>query len=72
MKQQIARQIVATLHERHLTARAAAVAAGNDAADIHRIRNGDLARFTFGRRIRIVGRLGYQVELAIPKPHAPL
>lgn len=71
LKAQVAGSIVATLRERHLTARAAAAAAGIDPADIQRIRNSDLARFTLDRLVRIARRLGHRVELAVlPPGHA--
>jgi hypothetical protein len=34
-----------------------------DAADIQRIRNADLSRFTLDRLVRIVWRLGCRVEM---------
>ena len=71
MKHQVARRIAATLEDRHLTARAGAAAAGVDAADIQRIRNEDLTRFTLDRLIRIACRLGHQVEIAILPPRVP-
>ena len=71
MKQQVARRIVATLEDRHLTARAGATAAGIDAADVQRIRNEDLTRFTLDRLIRIAGRLGYRFEITVLPPGIP-
>jgi len=56
---------VATFEERRLTARAAAAAAGIDPADVQRIRNADLARFSLDRLIRVAGRLGHRVEVTI-------
>jgi predicted XRE-type DNA-binding protein len=71
LKAQVAGSIVATLQDRHLTARGAAVATGIDPADVQRIRNGDLARFTLDRLIRVAHRLGHQVEVAVlPLGHA--
>ncbi len=71
MKHQVARRIVTTLEDRHLTARAGAAAAGIDAADVQRIRNGDLTRFTLDRLIRIVCRLGHRVEIVVLPPCTP-
>lgn len=65
LKSQVAGSIVATLQDRRLTARAAAVAAGIDPADIQRIRNVDLSRFTLDRLIRIAHRLGHRVEVTV-------
>ncbi len=71
LKAQVAGGIVATLQDRHLTARAAAVAAGIDPADVQRIRNGDLARFTLDRLIRVAYHLGHRVEIVmLPASHA--
>ena len=70
LKAQVAGSIVVTLQERRLTARAGAVAAGIDAADIQRIRNLDLTRFTLDRLVRIAHRLGHRVEVAVlPSDH---
>ena len=59
----LAADIIATLHQRGLTVRAGAKAAQVDAADIQRIRNADLSRFTLDRLVRIVWRLGCRVEM---------
>lgn len=65
MKADIAAEIIATLNVRGLTARAGAKLAKVDAADIQRIRNADLSRFTLDRLVRIACRLGRTVELRI-------
>jgi len=65
LKAQVANSIVAALHERHLTVRAGAAAAGIDPADVQRIRNADLARFTLDRLIRVARRLGHRVEIVV-------
>jgi predicted XRE-type DNA-binding protein len=63
MKAMLAADIIATLNQRGLTVRAGAKAAQVDAADIQRIRNADLSRFTLDRLVRIVWRLGCRVEM---------
>ena len=65
LKAQVASSIVATLHERHLTVRAGGAAAGIDPADVQRICNTDLARFTLDRLIRVARRLGHRVEIVV-------
>ena len=65
MKAQLAADIIATLNKRGLTARAGAKVAQVDAADIQRIRNADLSRFTLDRLVRIAWRLGRRVEMKI-------
>ena len=65
MKAMLAADIIATLNQRGLTARAGAKAAQIDAADIQRIRNADLSRFTLDRLVRIAWRLGRKVEMKI-------
>ena len=65
MKADIAAEIIATLNHRGLTARAGAKLARADAADIQRIRNADLSRFTLDRLLRVAYRLGRSVEMKI-------
>ena len=65
MKADIAAEIITTLNQRGLTARAGAKLARVDAADIQRIRNADLSRFTIDRLLRVAYRLGHSVELKI-------
>lgn len=59
----IAAEIVKSLNERKLTVRQGAKLAGCDPADLQRIRNADLSRFTIDRLIKIVTALGRKVEL---------
>jgi hypothetical protein len=47
--------------------RAAAKEVGAAAADLSRIRNADLDRFTLDRLVRIAERLGCRVEIRIGK-----
>ena len=65
MKADLAASIIATLNRRGLTARAGAKLARVDAADIQRIRNADLSRFTLDRLLRVAYRLGRSVEMKI-------
>src|SRR2546430_2241428 len=62
LKAQMAADIINTLDRRGLTVRAGAKIAQVDPADIQRIRNADLARFTLDRLVRIAYRLGRKVE----------
>jgi predicted XRE-type DNA-binding protein len=48
-----------------LTVRAAQTRTGIAAADLSRIRNADLARFTVDRLMTIINRLGSSVEVAV-------
>ncbi len=63
MKTKVAAEIIGTLNRRGLTVRAAAAEAQCDPADIQRIRNADLARFSLDRLLRIAARLGQRFEL---------
>jgi predicted XRE-type DNA-binding protein len=65
LKAQVAAEILNTLNRQKLSARAAARIARVDAADIQRIRNADLSKFTLDRLIRVAYRLGRRVELKI-------
>jgi predicted XRE-type DNA-binding protein len=65
MKATIGAEIIAALNGQALSAREGAKRAGVDAADIQRIRNADLARFTLDRLVRIAYRLGRKIELRI-------
>lgn len=65
MKAVIAAEIVTTLSARGLSAREGAKVAKVDAADIQRIRNADLSRFTIDRLVRIAYRLGRRVEMMV-------
>lgn len=60
-----------TLDREHLTVRAAYARTGIAAADFSRIRNADLARFTFDRLVGIINRLGARVDVKLKvKPAA--
>jgi predicted XRE-type DNA-binding protein len=63
LKAQMAADIINTLNERGLSVRASAKVARVDPADIQRIRNADLSRFTIDRLVRIAYRLGRKPEM---------
>jgi predicted XRE-type DNA-binding protein len=65
LKAQLAAEIITTLDRLGLTVRAAASLAKADPADIQRIRNADLSRFTLDRLIRVAYYLGRKVELKV-------
>lgn len=61
----MATTIAGNLDGRQVTMRAAAAELAIDPADVQRIRNGDVARFSLDRLLRIAGRLGYVIELRL-------
>jgi predicted XRE-type DNA-binding protein len=65
LKSRIATEITRALDRRGLSVRAAAKDAGATAADLSRIRNADLDRFTLDRLVRIAERLGCKVDIKI-------
>src|SRR6266446_5273113 len=65
LKSRVAAQIQRTLDKRRLSVRAAAKEAGATAADLSRIRNAELDRFTLDRLVRIAERLGCRVEIRV-------
>ena len=65
MKADLAAEIIRVLRERDLTGAAAARLAGVQEADISRIRNADLDRFTIDRLVRILNHLDRRVEVHI-------
>ena len=67
LKSRVANEIARTLERRGLSTRAAAKDAGATAADLSRIRNADLDRFTLDRLVRIAEALGCRVEIRISK-----
>ncbi len=67
LKSQVANEIVRSLDRRRLSTRVAAKEVGSTAADMSRIRNADLDRFTLDRLVRIADRLGCRVEIKIGK-----
>ena len=65
LKVKIAADIIATLNARNLSVREAGKIAGMDGADIQRIRNADLSRFTIDRLVRVAFRLGRKVDVKL-------
>jgi predicted XRE-type DNA-binding protein len=72
IKADLAAEIVGVLRERHLTGAAAAKLVGIQTADISRIRNADLARFTIDRLVHILNRLNRHVEMRVTVKAAPV
>lgn len=67
LKSRVAHEIVRALDKRKLSGRVAAQQVGAMAADLSRIRNADLDRFTLDRLVRIAEALGCRVEIKISK-----
>jgi predicted XRE-type DNA-binding protein len=65
MRARLAAEIIKTMDQEKLTVRAAAAITGITAADISRIRNADLSRFTLDRLIRVLTRLNGKVRLLV-------
>ena len=70
MKADLAAEIVRVLRERDITGAAAAKLTGVQEADISRIRNAQLDRFTIDRLVTILSRLDVDVKLSV-KPRYP-
>jgi predicted XRE-type DNA-binding protein len=71
IKADLAAEIVGILRERHLTGAAAAKLVGIQTADISRIRNADVSRFTIDRLVHILNRLNRQVEMRVTVKAVP-
>ncbi len=67
MKAQLAAEIIIALDRRKLTVREAGQLTGVAAADISRIRNADLGRFTIDRLVKVLAHLDRKVELRVVK-----
>ena len=65
MKAYLAANIISVLDGQKLTAKDAAKRTGITTADISRIRNADLGRFTLDRLVRVLGSLGQRVEIQV-------
>ncbi|MCU0563095.1 MAG: helix-turn-helix domain-containing protein [Desulfobacterales bacterium] len=65
MKADLAAEIIRILRERDLTGAAAARLAGVQEADVSRIRNADLDRFTIDRLVKILNHLDRRVEVHV-------
>jgi predicted XRE-type DNA-binding protein len=67
LKSRVAHAIVRRLDGRGLSVRAAAKETGTTAADLSRIRNADLDRFTLDRLVRIAETFGCRIEIKVSK-----
>lgn len=65
LKAQLAGKIIGALNDKKLKGKKAAETLKISEADISRIRNADLSRFTVDRLIEAVNRIGLQVELNV-------
>jgi predicted XRE-type DNA-binding protein len=63
LKAQLAAEIIGTLNRQGLSVRQGAKLAHVDPADIQRIRNADLSRFTVDRLLRVAFRLWRHVRV---------
>jgi predicted XRE-type DNA-binding protein len=73
MKSTLAAEIIKALREERLTHAAAAERAGVQRADISRICNVDLDRFTIDRLVRVLNNLGRRIELVVtPSEQRPV
>ena len=61
----LASEIIKTLDKKGLSVRKAGSVSGVPAADLSRIRNADLERFTCDRLMTILNKLGTRVEVSI-------
>jgi predicted XRE-type DNA-binding protein len=71
IKADLAAEIIAILRQRRLTAAAAAKLAGVQTADLSRIRNAELSRFTIDRLVTILNRFNRHVEVRLTVRAAP-
>jgi predicted XRE-type DNA-binding protein len=67
LKAQLAGKIITVLSKRKLKGKMAADTLSMTEADISRIRNADLARFTLDRLVEVLNRLSMHVEIKITK-----
>lgn len=65
MKAKLAARIIGVLDDRKISVRQAEKITGVTAADISRVRNADLAKFTLDRLLRILHRLAPSVEVSL-------
>jgi len=69
IKAQLAAEIIAMLNHRNLTTREGEKLTGITAADLSRIRNADLGRFTIDRLVRVLNAFNRHVTINVN--HAP-
>lgn len=67
MKAQLAAEIIAALDRRKLTVREGEKLIGVTAADLSRIRNADLSRFTIDRLVRVLNALDRRVTVKVSR-----
>jgi predicted XRE-type DNA-binding protein len=67
MKAQLAAEIIAILDHRKLTVREGEKLVGVTAADLSRIRNADLGRFTIDRLVRVLNALDRRVTVKVSR-----
>jgi predicted XRE-type DNA-binding protein len=65
LKAILAAHIIKLLDKQRLSVRAAHARTGIAAADFSRIRNADMSRFTVDRLMRIVNKLGLQIDVMV-------
>lgn len=65
IKAYLCAKIISVLNQRRLTVREAAKVTGVAAADISRVRNAELGRFTIDRLVRILSSLDRTVEIRV-------
>jgi predicted XRE-type DNA-binding protein len=70
LKARVTAQIISILNAKKLTVRKAATLLGCDPADVQRIRNADIARFTLDRLVRYAIALGCDVQMKFVLPKA--
>ncbi len=66
LKAILAAEIMKTLDKTELSVRKAQRLTGVPSADLSRIRNADLKRFTSDRMMTILNKLGSRVEVSVP------
>jgi predicted XRE-type DNA-binding protein len=65
MRSILAAQIVRVLDEAGMSVRRAEEASGTAAADFSRLRRANLGSFTVDRQMRILHRLGHEVDVSV-------
>ncbi|MEC4677941.1 MAG: helix-turn-helix transcriptional regulator [Nitrospirota bacterium] len=67
LKAKLAAKIIGALNEKKMKGQKAAKTLKISEADISRIRNADLKRFTIDRLVEVLNRLSLQVEISFTK-----
>jgi len=71
MKAQLAAEIIAVLDRRKLTVREGEKLTSVSAADLSRIRNADLGRFTIDRLVRVLNAFDRRVTVKVTRAQRP-